>query len=348
MSSQPAVDDRTADIIRSAMTEARAGRVAQACDIAERGMADGADPGVLNAMLGAIHCSAGNFSAAIEPLSKAAKLRPEDPSIRFELVGALLRTERFGEAVAILSDEVVDADVTMNLLRQRAYAAHMDGQLDLAFSDYRRFLAANNDDWESWNNLGNAYLIAGDLESAIASLRKSALVNPKAAPTRLNLAQSLRDFGDLAGAETELRSMARDFPSDEKPLVDLYHVLRALGRPEADLEEALEEASKRDPRNIELLIELGALQTQYLSYEKSEKTYRRVVSLSPSNAPAFLGLARTLEHSRPKDLAALVSEAEAANIDDENRQNLIRAMGARRSKRYEEGLAALAGIPEEV
>src|SRR5215210_6101208 len=348
MSSQPTPNDRTAEIIRSAMTEARAGRTAQACAIAERGIADGADAAVLNAMLGAIHSGAGNFAAAIEPLSKAAKARPNDGSIRFNLVGALLRTERFAEAVALLTDDVVNTDATMNLLRQRAYAAHMDGQLDLALADYRRFLAANNEDWESWNNLGNAYRNADDLASAVEAIRTAARINPLAAPTRLNLARALRDSGDFTGAETELRNMARDFPSDEKPLVELYHVLRALGRPQSDLEEALEEASKRDPGNIDLLIELGDLQTQYLSYEKSEKTYRRALSISPSNAAAFLGLARTLEHHRPKDLAALVSEAEAANIGDDHRRNLIRAMGARRAKKYEEGLAALAGIPEEV
>src|SRR3954465_8847643 len=106
MSSQPAVDDRTADIVRSAMAEARAGRIAQACAIAERGIAEGADATVLNAMLGALHCQTGNFGAAIGPLSKAAIARPQDGNIRFNLVGALLRTEKFGEVVAILTDGV--------------------------------------------------------------------------------------------------------------------------------------------------------------------------------------------------------------------------------------------------
>jgi tetratricopeptide (TPR) repeat protein len=348
MSSQSLIDDHTADIVRSAMTEARAGRVAQAFEIAERGMADGADAGVLSAMLGTLHCETGNFSAAIEPLLRAAKLRPEDGRIRFTLVGALLRTERFGEAVAILTDNVVNADATMNFLRQRAYAAHMDGQLDLALADYRKFLAANKDDWESWNNLGNACRNAGNLEDAVDALRNAAVINPGAAPTRLNLARTLRDVGDLAAAEAELRTMATDFPNDEKPLVDLYHVLKVLGRPVAELEEVLEAAIERDPGASELLIELGALQTRGLAYEKSEKSYRRAIALSPSNGAAFLGLARTLEHARPKDLRALVSEAEAASIEDEDRRNLIRAMGARRAKKYEEGLAALANIPEEV
>ena len=118
-------------------------------EIAEGGIADGADEGVLTAMLGTLYCETGNFSAAIEPLLRAAKLRPKDSSIRFKLVAALLRMERYGEAVGVLTDDVVDADPTMNFLRQRAYAAHMDGQLDLAFADYRRFLAANKGDWES-------------------------------------------------------------------------------------------------------------------------------------------------------------------------------------------------------
>jgi cytochrome c-type biogenesis protein CcmH/NrfG len=347
MSSQPMIDDRTAGIVRSAMAEARAGRVAEAFDIAKEGIAKGADEGVLSAMLGAIHCQTGNFRAAVEPLSKAAELRPDDPSIRFELVGALLRTEQYGEVVQTLTDEVVDADSSMNFLRQRAFAAHMDGQLDLAFVDYRRFLAANPDDWESWNNLGNAYLIAADLPSAVESLRNAARINPQAAPTRLNLARALRDSGDLESAEIELRSMARDFPNDKLAVVDLYHVLRALGRPQSDMEEALEEASKRDPGNVELLIELGDLQTQHLCYDKSEKTYRRALSQSPSNAAAFLGLARTLEHSRPEDLGAVVAESEEANLDDEGRLNIIRAFGARRAKQYSEGLAALERVPDD-
>ena len=292
------------------MEEARAGRVAEACGIAEKGIADGGDESVLNAMLGAIHCGTGNFAAAIDPLSKAAKGRPEDPSIRFDLVGALLRTERYGDAVAILTDEIVDADETMNFLRQRAYAAHMDGQLDRALVDYRRFLAANDADWESWNNLGNAYRNAGDLKSSIEALRKAAEINPQAAPIRLNLARSLRDFGDLIGAEAELRKMALDFPRDEKPLIDLYHVLQGLGRPETELEEALEEASRRDPENVEVLIELGDHHIRFLAFDKSEQTYRRALALAPSNGAAFLGLARTLEHSRPRDLGAVVADAE--------------------------------------
>ena len=138
------------------------------------------------------------------------------------------RTERFGEAVAILTDDVVNADATMNFLRQRAYAAHMDGQLDLALADYRRFLVANRTIGKAGTISATPVATPEILRRAVEALRNAAAINPKAAPTRLNLARRLRDVGDFAGAEAELRAMARDFPSDEKPLVDLYHVLRAL------------------------------------------------------------------------------------------------------------------------
>ena len=345
MSSQ-LLDDRTADIVQSAMAKARAGDVQAACDLAEQGVKEGGNEAILTAMIGAIHSEAGNFAAAIEPLARASEMLPEDPSIKFALVSALLRTERHAEAVAVLSDDVIDADQSMNFLRQRAYAAHMDGQLDLALADYRRFLDANKEDWESWNNLGNAYRSAGNLEEAAEALRNATRLNPRVAPIRLNLARTLRDLGELPAAEVEFRAMAEDFRDDPHPLVDLYHVLRDLGRPQSDLEETLEEAAKRDPGNADLLVELGDLQTQYLSYEKSEKTYRRALERSPSNGSAFLGLARTLEHSRPEDLGALVAEAESANLDDEARLNIMRAFAARRAKQYSEGLSALEQVPE--
>jgi tetratricopeptide (TPR) repeat protein len=348
MPSQSTIDEITAEIIRTALGAARAGRTAEAHTIAERGIAEGNDSGALNGFIGALYCADGRFDAAIAPLQKATEQQPDNLGHKRNLVGAFLQTERFAEAVALLTDEVVDADPSMNFLRQRAYSAHMDGQLDLAISDYRRFLSVNGSDWESWNNLGNAYLNAGDLEAAIEALRTAARINPRAAPTRLNLARSLRDFGDLTAAEAELRQMAQDFPNDEKPLIDLYHLLGQLGRPEAELEEALEAAAVRDPANPDLLIALGDHQLRYLAFDKAEATYRRVLSLSPSSAAAYLGLAQTLEHVRPDDLAALVIEAEAANVDDHAQLSLIRAFADRRAKKYDEGLVALQSVPEDV
>lgn len=348
MSAQTTIDDRTAEIIRSAMMAAQAGRNGEACAIVERGLADGGDETALNALLGALLCGAGSYSAAIDPLRKAAAKRPADPVVRRNLVTALIGAELFSEALDLLPDEVVDSDPTMSLLRQRAYASHMADKLEMAIADYRRFLTANDGDWESWNNLGNAYLNTDDLASAVEALRKAASINPRAAPTRLNLARALRDLGDFAAAESELRAMARDFPADEKPLVDLYAILQQLGRPESEAENVLEAATLRDPGNIELLLELGDQQIRCRDFTKAEATYRRVLSKEPANGAAYFGLARVLEHHRPEDLGALAHDAEAANIGDESRLNLIRAFAARRTKSYAEGLAAIDRVPADI
>ena len=176
---------------------------------------------------------------------------------------------------------------------------------------------------------------------------EQAELNPLAAPTRLNLGRVLRNSGDLEEAEAVLRSMATDFPRDAKPLIDLYHVLRALGRHESETELVLEQAAEREPDNVDVLLELGGQQIRIFEFAKAERTYRSVLALQPSSGKAFFGLALVLEHLRPDDLAGVAAQAERV-ADDEDRLNLIRAFAARRAKKYDDGLKALARIPEDL
>ena len=141
--------------------------------------------------------------------------------------------------------------------------------------------------------------------------------------------------------------MAADFPRDAKPLIDLYHVLRALGRHESETELVLEQAAEREPDNVDVLLELGGQQIRIFEFAKAERTYRSVLALQPSSGKAFFGLALVLEHLRPDDLASVAAQAEGA-ADDEDRLNLIRAFAARRAKQYDDGLKALARIPDDL
>jgi len=50
MSAETTIDNRTAEIIRSALGAAQAGRIKEACDVAERGLAGGGDPAPLHAV----------------------------------------------------------------------------------------------------------------------------------------------------------------------------------------------------------------------------------------------------------------------------------------------------------
>jgi Flp pilus assembly protein TadD len=345
MSVQTTLDNRSAEIVRSALSAAQAGRIGAACDIGKRGLAEGGDGPTLHALVGALLCGAGDYETAIPHLEAAHHARPADPMIGRNLATALTGCERYAEVGRVLNEEIMATDTSGTVLRLRGFAAQMSGDFPTAIADFERVLATHVDDWETWNNLGNAKLDSGDPKGAVQALRRAAQLNPAAAPIRLNLARALRDSGDLTAAETELRAMTLDFPLDNTPVVDLYHVLRTAGH-EEEAGEVIAGASQRDPENVDLLLELGSQQRRTLNFAKAEGTYRRVLNLEPANGKAFLGLVEVLEHHRPSDLQDLAVQAEKAV--DSDRLNLIKAFAARRTKDYEQGLAALSTVPHDL
>ncbi len=344
------IDEPTADVIRNVMTAARAGQFDEAREIGERGLRENAGSLPLTALLGAILVQAGDYAAALPHLEAAGNASPADPIILRNRAAALIGLERFSQALDLLSETAVASDPATGLLPMRAYAAHMDGKFVQGIADYRTHLAAHAADWEAWNNLGNALVSFGDHRGAVEALDRAAAINPRAAPTRLNLARALRDVGEADRAEAELRAMARDFSWDSNALLDLYHLLRASPRPdaEAEAEAPLVEASRRDPENVEILIELGRMHFGTFELIKARETYRTLLRIDPSNVDAYLGLAQVFEHSEPEQLDSLVAEAEKAGLADESRLDLIRAFAARRSKNYEAALHSLEAIPVDV
>ena len=214
MTDAPAIDDRTASAIRDAMAAAGAGRTAEAIEIGERALADGGDPVALNAMLGSLRCSAGQFNEGVRHLRVAHEARPTDPVIALNLASGLSALGDNGSARSLITDELVRSDKTFRLARMRGFAAQMLDDFAGAIADYEAVVRANPRDWETWNNLGNSRVSAGDLAGGIAALQQAAELNPRVAQTRLNLALALRDAGELAEAEAQLRSMAEDFPQD--------------------------------------------------------------------------------------------------------------------------------------
>src|SRR3982751_2254045 len=125
MSAETTIDTRTAQIIRSALGAAQAGRIKEACEIGERGLAEGGDGPTLHAMIGAFLCSAGDYQSALPHLEFAHRAHPTDPLIGRNLATALTGCERYGDVKAVLTDEMVAADATGTLLRIRGFAAQM-------------------------------------------------------------------------------------------------------------------------------------------------------------------------------------------------------------------------------
>lgn len=341
------LDDVTASAVREAMKAAAGGKIAEAARIAEDALNSGGDRVALNAMIGTVYCQTGALKDGIRHLRIANAARPGDPVIALNLATALANSGEPAAALEIVPESLAADDPSLRLQRLRAFLLQQLEDFPAAIAGYERLVAANPADLEAWNNLGNSRRGNGDLDGAVAALRRAAELDPAAPPVRFNLASALFAAGKHKEAEAEFRAMADDFPSDWRPLRELYLVNRANGREDAALA-AIEEAARRAPDEIELLLALASQRLMVLDTDGAEAAYRAVVERQPTSPLGNVGLAVVLDVSnRESELPGLIEEAAGRGVDDVV-LNFIRAYDHRRAKRYREGLAALEQVPADL
>jgi tetratricopeptide (TPR) repeat protein len=347
MNAVSALDDHTAAAIRDAIRAASAGRLREASEIGERALANGGDPAALNAMIGSLRCRAGDHEAGIRHLRAAHAERPTDPVIATNLASALAQNGDYASILEVLSEELARSDPSMRLERLRGFGAQMAEDFESAIASYERVVAAEPEDWESWNNLGNSRRSSGDFEGSVAALQRAAELSPDSPPVRLNYALAVASTGKIDEAEQLLRRIADEFAHDVKALTELHSLYKGQAREEEALE-AINAAVRREPRNVDLLLGLASHQSSMLHTDAAEETYRQAVSLEPDNGQANLGLGLVFElTNRGEALSQLVQEAEARGIPA-NASNFLQALDHRRGKRFAEGLAALSKVPEDI
>ena len=347
MNAVSTLDDRTASAIRDAIRAASMGRLQEAAEIGERALAEGGDPAALNAMVGSFRCRAGDHEAGIRHLRAAFVVRPTDPVIAVNLASALVQNGDYAAVLDILSDELTRSDPSMRLERLRGFAAQMSEDFPTAAASYERVVAAAPEDWESWNNLGNARRSAGDFEGAVAALERAAAISPDSPPVRLNHALALANTGKIAEAETLLRGISEEFPEDVKALAELHALYKEQAR-EEDALEAIAAAVQRQPRDVDMLLALASHQLSLLNTAAAEQAYRQAIAIDPTSGPGNLGLGLAFElTNRGEELADHARQAAAGGVPP-NAANFLQALDHRRAKRFAEGLEALAKVPEEI
>jgi Flp pilus assembly protein TadD len=310
-------------------------------------LAEGGDAAALHAMLGMLHCRAGNLEKGVQHLTAARSARPADPVIAGNLASTFAQLGRYQEGLEVVTEELARSDKSLQLLRIRGFLSQMADDFIAASESYEQVVAQSPDDWESWNNLGNSRRAQEDFAGAVAATRRAAELNPGSPPVRLNYATALHQAGDYDEAERQLRQMAEDFPSDSKPVRELFGLLREQFREEEALA-AIEEAARRDPADVELALGLASHLLMLLRHADAEAAYRRVLALDPGNKLAYLGVATAYElTNRTEELSAWVEEAQQAGVDPDA-LNFIRAFDHRRAKRYAEGLEALRKVPDDL
>ena len=347
MTDAATIDDRTRDAIRRAIVAAQAGELTDACRIGEDALARGGETAALNAMLGMLRSRAGDLPGATANLRLAHRARPADATIACNLISALIDQDSNDEALAVASRDFAFTDPSLRVARYRGFLAQSLDRCDEAVEAYEHVVARLTDDFESWNNLGNARDGVGDIDGSIIALQTAARLNPLAAPTRINLARALAEAGRLDEAVDNLRLAAADFPADPTPLTDLSTVLRRQGR-DADVLAALNDALARDPRDIDLLLAVGKESGAQLAFTDAERAFDAALAIDTANAEALVGLAMMFERvNREDELPGLIGTSVERHVDP-GAIDFIRALDHRRAGRQKEGLTALRRSPPEI
>ena len=341
------LDPRVLAEVQIALSLARRGNLAAARATAEGALALSKDQAVVQSLLGMLCCQAGELVAGIAYLRAAWTSNPKDVGVTFNLTKALMDNGSPVEALEVCSEKASAQDPSLRLWRLRGYLLQQQEDYAAAVTAYEKVVAGASDDFEAWNNLGNARTASGDAAGSVAALEKATALRPDVAPVRMNLTAALIDAGRSDDALTALEACTRDFPSDEKPLVEQYALLKELHRTEEALV-ALEKAVVLAPDEADLLVKLGGERSIAWNMDGAEVAFRRAIALDAANAEAFLALANLLEHTNQSNaFAPLIADAERAGLED-GALNFIRALSYRRGKRFEEGLATLALVPENV
>lgn len=337
----------TSTAINQAIAAARQGNLAGARTIAQTALADGGDEVALNAFLGMIEAQGGDLSAAIVHLHRAHELRPDDMMIALNLISALVDHGDYARAFEIATSELAERDPSFRIARYRAFSAQVTENYSEAVAGYRQVVAALPDDFESWNNLGNACSATGDISGAVSALKTAMALDRKSIPTRLNLASALRDADCAAEAEQILREATADFPDDARPWHEIYVNAKRDWDNEKALE-ALDQAVALDGNDAGLQLKLGVEKGILHQHDESEAAFTRALEIDPRMTDAYLGLAIQYEHTNREEMfAPLIAKATGNDLED-GAIAFLRALEYRRERKFDEALAAISSVPAEI
>lgn len=217
-------------------------------------------------LLGSAQALAGNLPGAVKTLQDAAASFPNDPQVYFRLALIFSEGRRDQEAQAVLATGLRHIPNSPLLQYGQAVLAEIAGKDEEAIRYAEQSLSGDNNQPEVWGLLGTLYDRRRRTEDAVDAYRRAVALG--AGPyTGAKYAELLIRLERYRDAETELLTLDRRFPNDER-------VNRALGR----------------------------LYRARGQFNRAEVYLRRAVRIDPSDPQTHYVLAQVLQHlGQPQD-----------------------------------------------
>jgi Flp pilus assembly protein TadD/2-polyprenyl-3-methyl-5-hydroxy-6-metoxy-1,4-benzoquinol methylase len=193
------------------------------------------------------------------------------------------------------ASELIASAIVLND-RQAPYHAHLAlalqtlGDMEGAVAGYRRALALNPDDPDTYNNMGNALAAQNRLEEAVAALRRALALQPGNAVAHNNLGTVQRSMELWDEAEASFRKAAELQPGFAGAFINLGNLHRERG----DLpgaENCYRRALALAPRDTAAHCGLGLTLWQLGRHDEALANYQAVLAIDPDHPETLLNLA---------------------------------------------------------
>ncbi len=146
----------------------------------------------------------------------------------------------------------------------------------------------------------------GEIERAIREYKEAIKADDKSSAIRLNLASSYIKNNNIPQAIEDLKVVAKLEPEAVEPHAILMLLYSSQNKPDLatiEYEIALKNASKIQPKNIDIYRNLGAVYLHQRKFKEAENTYKLILDLSPNDSQAHFYLGTVYEELKNRDAA---------------------------------------------
>ncbi len=154
--------------------------------------------------------------------------------------------------------------------------------------------------------MAGVYEGLGDIDKAIQEYKKALKADYQSSEIHLSLASTYIKKNDIPKAIEELNLAVNFNPEAVEPhaiLALLYSVKNEPGPAQKEYELALKNASKLDPKNIEIYKSLGEVYIQQKKFKEAENTYKLILGLVPADSESHFYLANIYDEGKNRDAA---------------------------------------------
>lgn len=285
---------------------------------------------------GVVACQTGATEKGVDYLRRAIAHGGDSDDNRINLAKALAELGRWQEALEICSPD--GAAPSVDLQRMHADLLKAQGRPAEAVWAYERLVHEQPQNFDAWNNLGNARHESGDLDGAVDAFQQARLLNPESSLVHTNLARVLISKDRYEDACLMLEKAALLAPEDPAPRIELGRTLTSLGHAEAGLR-PLGDAARLDPKNADTFIAIGQALTDLSQLQQAERALKFAVQADPRDPAAYLNLGILFEKAnRVGELDALLAEAERNGVEGDE-VGYLKALSLSRQGRLDEAFA---------